>query len=107
MILNVLCLLQLEDKGNWESSYNLEWKVKNSALSHPQDTHPVNLVPLWALPLPYPGPCYSIWSRNDTAKLPVWEVGELFIIACALNSFIFKLDMRMSIFLNIFVQDCR
>ena len=36
-----------------------------------------------------------------------WEEGGVFVIASAFTSFILKLDMVTSIFLNIFVQDFR
>ena len=36
-----------------------------------------------------------------------WGEGGVFVVASAYKSFILNVDMVRSIFLNIFVQDCR
>ena len=91
--------------------------VENFALSYPQNAYPAIMVPLWPLPSPLPGQICLVGIRNDPAGLLLffgggggWRRGEgwlggVFVVTSAFKSFILKLDMGNSIFLNIFVQD--
>ena len=64
-------------------------------------TEDKGMVPLWPLPPPHPGQICFVGNRNDPAGL-----GGVFVVTSAFKSFILKLDMGKSIFLNIFVQYC-
>ena len=58
---------------------------------------------------PHPGQNCLVGIRNDPAWLQhcfLGETGEYFCSCHAFKSFILKLDMVTSIFVNIFVQDC-
>ena len=70
----------------------------------------MDLVPLWPLLTPHPGQSCLVGTRNDPAGLQhcfLGEEGEVFVVASAFKSFILNVDIVTSIFLNIFVQDCR
>ena len=68
-------------------------------------------------PLPTLHECCSVGVRNDPSLLffglgeegvgGVWGWGRVFVVASAFKSAIKKRDMGTSIFLNVFVQDCR
>ena len=98
-------VLKITNLQSWTKS------VKNFALSHPQNTCPMDLVLLEHLPSPHPGQCCSMEVRNDPATpwpstLFSWGKGEVFVVTSHFKSFILKQDMAKSIFLHIFVQDC-
>ena len=70
--------------------------------------YPVDLVPLWPLLSPHPGQSCLVGIRNDPAGLQhcvLGEEGGVFVVDSAFKSFILKVDIVTSIFLNIFVQD--
>ena len=70
--------------------------------------YPVDLVPLWPLLSPHPGQSCLVGIRNDPAGLQHCFLGKeegVFVVASAFKSFILKVDMVTSIFLNIFVHD--
>ena len=71
--------------------------------------YPVDLVPLWPLLSPHPGQSCLVGIRNDPAGLQHCFLGEeegVFVVDSDFKSFILKVDIVTSIFLNIFVQDC-
>ena len=64
-------------------------------------------------PFPRPTLIKDVWSRSDMIHpdfniVFFWGgVGGVFVVASAFKSFILKLDVVTSSFLNIFVHDCR
>ena len=72
--------------------------------------YPLDLVPLWLLPSPDPSQHCSVEVRNEPAKLQHCLFGGtwgVFLVASTSKSFTLKLDVETSIFLDIFVHDCR
>ena len=70
----------------------------------------MDLVPLWPLLSPHPGQSCLVGIRNDPAgpnHCFLGAEGGVFVVASAYKSFILKVDIVTSIFLNIFVHDCR
>ena len=90
--------------------YNLGQKVLRFALSYPQNVYPADLVPLWPLPSPHPGQICLFGIRNDPAGLQQCFFffggggGIEYLQLPMLSSFILKLDVVSSIFLNIFFK---
>ena len=115
MVLCAFCSLAVVTRGR-KSMRNLATILdKNSykkfALPYPHNAYPEDLLPPWSLFTPHLGQCCF---RNGPAGLQhlfSWEggKGELKVVnICSYQlTFILKLDMAKSIFLNIFFQDCR
>ena len=87
------------------TSKELQSRIKRVKIAYPLD-----LVSLWPLPSPHPSQYCSVEVRNEPAKLNIVFLGaqaEYFVVASDFKGFTLKLDVEASIFLNIFVQDCR
>ena len=119
MVLCASCSLAVVIRGG-KSMRNLatifdKKSYKKFALPYPHNAYPADLLPLWSLSTPHPGQCCFVggqkWSsRTSTFFFPGEGGGGVLKVVniCIYElSFIQKLDMAKSIFLNIFVQDCR
>ena len=119
MVLCASCSLAVVIRGG-KSMRNLatifdKKSYKKFALPYPHNAYPADLLPLWSLSTPHPGQCCFVggqkWSsRTSTFFFPGGGGGGVLKVVniCIYQlSFILKLDMAKSIFLNIFVQDCR
>jgi len=119
MVLCASCSLIVVTRGG-KSMRNLatildKKSYKKFALPYPHNAYPADLLPLWSLSTPHPGQCCFVggqkWSSWTSTLIFSWGGGGVVfkvVNICSYRlSFILKLDMAKSIFLNIFVQDCR
>ena len=122
MVLCASCSLAVVTRGR-KSMRNLatildKKSYKKFALPYPHNAYPADLLPPWSLFTPHPGECCFVGGQKWSSRTSTFFLlgrwgrggGDLKVVnICSLDqlTFILKLDMAKSIFLNIFVQHCR